>query len=138
MESRIACRLRAGWIAGGVALCALLAGCEGGSDQADVAGADPQAAFAITDPPAGGVVHSEALTIRGVGLREPASMVVSVLTDRWYAQTGTLHHSDNNSWSYGPVYLGGSGAYNNHTIRAQVTHADGTAEAAEVSRVVRQ
>jgi hypothetical protein len=115
----------------------LFAGCEGSSDGPDVAGADPQAVFGIVEPSSGTVVSSETITIKGIGFRDPSDMVVSVRTDRWYDQTGALHHSENNSWSYGPVYLSGTGNFNNHTIRVTAIHSDGTTETAEVSGITR-
>lgn len=119
-------------------LIALLVGCEDSAEDLDVDGADPQAGLSITDPRSGEGVESEVITVRGVGLRDPSATTVRVFTDRWYEQAGTLHHSDNNSWSYGPVYLSGQGVYNKHTIRMEVIHSDGTQEAAEVTRIVRQ
>ena len=115
----------------------LMAGCEGSSDDPDVPGADPQAAFAVTEPQTGSTVDGEVITLKGVGLAAPATMEVSVFTDRWYDQQGSLHISDNNSWSYGPVYLGGSGPHNNHTIRARAMRSDGAVDTAEVRGIMR-
>ena len=123
-----------------VALALLLAlgGCDGNDNAADVSGADPKAALGITEPLTGSRVHSGDITIRGVGLRDYAIINVTVFTDKWYAQAGALHHSDNNSWSYEPVFLGGEGRFNHHTIRVEITHTDGSRETAEVAGIVRE
>lgn len=120
------------------AMVGVLAGCGGSSsDDVDVAGADPAAAFGLVYPTSHATTDSNLVELKGVGLRNEASLSVAVLTDHWYAQTGALHLSANNSWSYAPVYLDGQGAFNNHTIQVTVTHTDGSTETTTVTGVVR-
>ncbi len=120
------------------AMAIVWAGCGGSSsDDMDVAGADPNAAFAIVYPPSHSTTDSNLVEVKGIGLRNEQSLSVSVFTDNWYAQAGELHISSNNSWSYKPVYLEGQGAFNNHTIKVTVTHTDGRTETTTATGVVR-
>jgi hypothetical protein len=125
-----------------VAVCVTMllgTGCEDSSDdEPAVSGADPQANFAVVYPQAGETVDSEVVTVTGIGFREAAGMMVSVYTDQWHNQSGTFRHSDNNSWSYSPVYLSGRDQYNNHAIRVTAIHEDGTTETVEIRGIVRE
>lgn len=113
-------------------------GCSSGDgDTIDVPNADPSAKLAITSPASNDTSVYGTIIIFGVGMRDVASASFSVLTDGWYDQSGTLHVSDNNSWSFYPIYLDGTGQYNNHTIKLTVRHTDGTVETVESTHVVR-
>lgn len=122
----------------GSSLATCLSGCGGSSsDSVDVPGAEPEAAFAIIAPASHSTVMGNLVELQGVGLRNLRSLSVEVLTDAWYAQAGELHVSDNNSWSYYPVYLEGQGAFNNHSIRVTLTHTDGTLETFRITGITR-
>ena len=136
--------IRAAMLIASVLTLALMTGCENDDAESpatavqdDVPGADPSASFSITDPQSG-IRTNANIRIKGVGLSDAKSFIVRVHTDKWYVQNGTLHQSQNNSWSYGGVALGGQGRYNNHIIRVEVTHADGTKEVDEITGIVRQ
>jgi hypothetical protein len=124
------------YIAASLLTC--MAGCDGSSsDSIDVPDADPTATFATVYPPSNTTVASNLIELRGVGLRQMRGLSVEVLTDGWYPQTGELHVSSNNSWSYYPVYLEGQGTFNLHSIRVTVTHTDGSVESVTIRGVIR-
>lgn len=116
---------------------------EGGSggDQEDTnleAPSDPVTAdFAITYPVSGGTAPYRT-TITGVGIKkEVASYDCTVQTDKKYTQVGTLKVNSDGTYSYSPLYLGGLGQYNDHTIEMKINYKDGTFEQASVTGVVR-
>ena len=124
-----------------ISLLILSMGCELGNKKdsnAYVENADPNAKFAIAAPLSGARLDSGVGGISGVGLRDVKAFSVSVKTDGWYEQFGQLSLGDNNTWFYAPVYCEGTGSFNNHTIRAELQHTDGSVEVSEVSGIIRK
>jgi len=78
-------------------------------------------AFTITDPTSNSEVDRNIITVSGVGAQNGTSIVVEVLTDRWYLQDGNSEIRSNGSWSYSPCYLMGKGSYRyHHSIKAKL------------------
>jgi len=73
--------------------------------------------FRLIYPISDSVVPTNIIMLRGVGALRDDNFEVEVFTNDWYPQTGQAKIDPDGSWTYGPCYLSGQGAFNNHTIR---------------------
>ena len=77
--------------------------------------------FAITDPQKGSEVDRNIITVKGVGAKSGDSIVMEVLTNQWWLQDGKYDIDPDGSWTYGPCYLMGKGAFRlHHTVKAKL------------------
>jgi hypothetical protein len=87
--------------------------------------------FAITYPSSGGSAPYRT-EMRGVGIKKPvASYSAWVTTNRRWEQVGSLDVGSNGTWTYSPIYFGGSAS----EAGINVSYADGTSESATISNI---
>ena len=99
---------------------------------------DAVAELEITYPRSNSSVRGEVIEIEGSGASPGAVIEVSVLTDRWYPQDGTLTVEADGTWAYGPCYLSGAGTFNRHSIRARLIEHGQVRATARVREVIRE
>src|SRR4051794_21951680 len=94
--------------------------------------------FQISSPHPNTVVSSQVIEISGGGADPGGTIVVELLTNDWYPQTGKCRVNSDGSWSYGPVFLSGQGPYNNHSIRATIVKDGRRGKSVTVAGIVRK
>lgn len=83
-------------------------------------------------------VAGSPIIVKGTGADPAATLEVRVLTTAWFPQDGKGSIASDGTWSYGPVHLGGQGAYNNHTIEVTLVKNSARGESTSVSGIVRR
>lgn len=94
--------------------------------------------FAMTYPTNGATVSANPISLEGKGAQTGATIVVSVLTDKWYLQDGQSTIAADGSWTYGPCYVSGQKNFNSHTIKATLVKGGRILGIAQVRDVVRK
>jgi hypothetical protein len=92
----------------------------------------------ITSPKSNSTVAGAVIQISGKGADPAGTLEVDVLTNDWYAQKGEARINADGTFTFAPVYLGGQGQFNNHTIRVTQVKAGKRITAASVEGIRRR
>lgn len=94
--------------------------------------------LAITSLKDNATVTGTPILLKGSGADPSATLEVRVLTDKWYVQDGKSSIGPDGTWTFGPVNIGGQGAYNNHTIEVTSIKGGVRGDTVSVGGIVRR